>query len=170
MTPDITYQWDGKVMRPLPRFVDLCERTFEIGERCILERKEYRSHASMGHYFAALKEGWTNLAEEYGEEFPTVAHLRAWCLVKAGYADKQVITCATPEDAARTAAIASSREKIRIVNLEGCVLTIWVPHSQSMKAMGKKEFQDSKQKVLDIVAAMARTTRTELEANAGKAA
>lgn len=169
MTPDITYQWDGKVMRPLSRFVDICERTFEIGERCILTKKEYRSHASHAHYFACLHDAWLNLAEEYGDEFPSSEHLRAWCLVKAGYADKQVITCATPDDAARTAAIASSREKIRIVSLDGCVVTIWVPHSQSMKAMGKKEFQDSKTKVLDIVAAMARTTRQDLEANAGKA-
>lgn len=145
-------------------------KQFVDGQTYALVVHEARSPESHSHFFAALHEGWVNLAEEYAEEFATPEYLRAWCLVKAGFADKQVIVCASPEDAGRTAAIASSREKIRIVIVEGCVVTIWVPTSMSMKTMGKADFEDSKRKVLDIVASMAHTTREDLEKNAGKSA
>lgn len=167
----VAFRFLNGAMVPInPFFAARAAKQFEPGHAYVLVPREARSPESHSHFFAALHEGWLNLTEEYAEEFATPEYLRAWCLVKAGFADKQVIVCATPDDAGRTAAIASSREKIRIVIVEGCVCNIWVPRSQSVKAMGKTEFEDSKRKVLDIVASMTHSTRQELEKNAGKSA
>lgn len=150
-------------------FAARAAKQFEPGRAYVLVPKEGRSIESHNHYFACLHDAWLNLSEEYADEIPTEDHLRAWALVKAGYADRHIITCVSHDDALRVAAISASREKIRIINVDDCVVTIWIPHSQSMRDMGKETFQASKTAVLDIVAAMARTSRGELEANAGKA-
>lgn len=131
---------------------------------------EARSPESHKFYFAQLNEAWLNLTEEHAERHPTSEHLRAYALTKGGYADKTTIVCSTPEDAIRTAAIASTREKIRIIEVKGRIVEIWIPRSQSMRSMGKAEFEASKNAVLDIVAAMTHSTRKDLERNAGRSA
>lgn len=165
----VAYRWLNGHMVPLNSFfATRAAKQYQPGATYVLVPNEARSPESHSHFFAALHDGWLNLAEEYAEEFPTSAHLRAWCLVKAGYADRNEIVCATPEDAIRTAAIASTRDKIRIIEVAGRTVTVWIPHSMSKAAMGKERFQDSKTKVLDLVAAMARTTRQDLEKHGGQ--
>jgi hypothetical protein len=167
----IAFRWDGKAMAPINRaFAGRAEKQYVVGAIYVLVPHEARSGESHRHYFACLHDAWLNLPEDITDELPTSEHLRAWALVKAGYADKSVINCASKDDAIRMAAIASSGSKIRIVDIVGKTVTVWTPHSQSMKAMGGKRFQDSKTKVLDIVAGLARTTRRVLESNAGQAA
>lgn len=166
----VAFRWQDNKMVPTNKFfMARAEEQFNPNAVYVLTEEQARSPESHGHFFAALHEAWLNLSEEHAEQHPTSSHLRAWALVKCGFADKTVIVCATPEDAIRTAAIASTREKIRIIEISGRVITVWIPKSQSMKAMGKEEFERSKREVLDLVAAMARTTRSDLEANAGKA-
>lgn len=165
----VAFRFVAGKMEPVNRFhSERAKNQFSEGQTYAMVVHEARSPESHRFFFAALHEAWLNLSEEWAEEIPTVEHLRAYALVKAGYADRHMITCASPEDAIQTAAIASSREKIRIIKVSGRICTIWVPHSQSFKAMGKERFQDSKTKVLDIVAAMARTTRQDLEKHAGQ--
>ncbi len=167
----VAFRYEDGKMVPANKFhADRAAKQFAQGQTYAMVVHEARSPESHSHYFACLHDAWMNLAEEYADEIPTAEHLRAYALVKAGYADKHTIVHATPEDAIRTAAIASSRDKIRIVKVAGRIVTVWIPHSQSTRAMGKKEFAASKNAVLDIVAAMARTTRHDLENNAGKAA
>lgn len=171
MNNPVAFRWVNGTMVCANTFhAARASKQFVEGQTYALVIHEARSPESHSHFFAALHEGWVNLAEEYADEFATPEYLRAWCLVKAGFADKQIIVCASPEDAGRTAAIASSREKIRIVIVEGCTVTIWVPKSMSMKAMGKAEFEASKRACLEIVASMARTTVDDLERNAGRSA
>ncbi len=167
----VAFKFVAGKMEPATKFhADRAAKQFVEGQTYVLVVNEARSPESHSHYFAALHDGWLNLAEEYAEQHPTSSHLRAWALVKAGYAERHIVTCASHDDALRTAAIAASRDKIRIIDVDDCVVQIWIPDSQSKAAMGKEKFEASKRAVLDIVAAMARTTRTELEANAGKAA
>lgn len=171
MSNPVAYRWNGTAMVPLNSFFAArATKQYEVGKAYVLVPNEARSPESHGHFFAALHEGWLNLAEDFADEFPSAEYLRAWCLVKSGFADHQVIVCATAEDAARVAAIASSREKIRIVVVEGNVVNIWLPKSQSMKAMGKVEFEASKRACLDLIASMARTTVDDLQRNAGRSA
>lgn len=165
----VAFRYDGNAMVPANRFhFERAAKQFKPGETYALVPHEARSPESHSHFFAALHEGWVNLAEDLADEFPSAEYLRAWCLVKEGFADHQVIVCATTDDAARVAAIASSREKIRIVIVDGNVVNIWLPKSMSMKAMGKADFENAKRKVLDLVASMARTTRQDLEKHSGQ--
>lgn len=165
----VAYRWINGHMVPLNSFfATRAAKQYQPGATYVLVPNEARSPESHSHFFAALHDGWLNLAEEYAEEFPTSAHLRAWCLVKAGFADRNTIVCASPEDAIRAAAIASTRDKIRIIEVAGRTVTVWIPHSMSKAAMGKERFQSAKSAVLDLVAAMARTTRQDLEKHGGQ--
>jgi hypothetical protein len=164
-------KWDGATMTPISRaFLDRAAKQFVVGHVYPMVAQEARSPESHRHYFACVHEAWLNLSEEYTDQLPTSEHLRAWALVKAGYADKTAINCASSDDAIRAAVIAKGGAKIRIVSINGRVVTVWTPHSQSVKTMGHKLFQESKTKVLDVIAAMAKTTRVKLEENAGMSA
>lgn len=167
MMMPVAYKFDGHVMIPVNKFhSERAAKQYQPGATYVLIPNEARSPESHRFYFACLHEAWLNLAEEHAERHPTAEHLRAYALVKTGFADKTSIVCSTPEDAIRTAAIASTRDKIRIIEISGKCVSVWIPRSQSMRSMGKAEFERSKQSVLDLVASMARTTRGDLERNA----
>ena len=59
---------------------------------------------------------------------------------------------------------------IRGVVVNEATVTVMTAKSQSMRAMGRVEFQRSKEAVLDVVAQMIGVKRDALAANAGKAA
>lgn len=165
-----TFHWDGEVMKPMGRFAKVCDQQFVVGENYTLEAVQPRSSESHRHYFACITEAWQNLNEDAADEFPTSEHLRAWGLVKAGFADKRVIKCATSSDAIECAAAVKSGEKILIIDVSGKVVTVWTPHSQSMRSMGKAKFSESKSKVLDAIASMVGVSANELTKHAGRAA
>jgi hypothetical protein len=80
--------------------------------------------------------------------FPTKEHLRKTALIHTGYADRQDVVCATPEDALRLAAIARTLDQYCIVRVRDCVVAVWRARSQDHRSMDSKTFQDSKDKVL----------------------
>lgn len=170
MNNPVAFRFVNGAMIPInPFFVARAAKQYEPGQVYVLVPQEARSPESHRFFFAALHEGWLNLTEEYAEQFPTAESLRAYALVKSGRADRYTIICATHDDALRTAAIAGSREKLRIINVDDCIVTIFIPHSMSMREMGKAEFEAAKRDCLDIIASMTHSTRNDLEANAGKA-
>lgn len=150
--PPLPFRWDGRNM--VPRFPERAAHHYEVGQTYLMVEHSHRSRAEHNFYFAAIANAWENLPEEVADELPSPDHLRAWALVKAGYADKDIIKCASNDDAIVLAAVAKAGSKIRIVEVVGKVVTVWTPHSQSMRAMGKTKFQESKQKVLDVLAGM----------------
>lgn len=152
--PPILCQWDGEAFVPQARFARLCDREFVVGETYALTRHEERSSASHRHYFAALNEAWRNLPEDVAEAWPTPEHLRKWALVRAGFADERSIVCASKAEAQRIAAFVKPMDQFAIVVARDATIKVFTPQSQSVKAMGKAAFQDSKQKVLDIVAGL----------------
>lgn len=171
MMHPVAFRFVAGKMQPANAFhAARAAKQYVEGQTYALVIHEARSPESHSHYFAALHEAWLNLSEEWAAELPSSEHLRAYCLTKAGHADRHLITCATSEDAIETAAIASSREKIRIIQVAGRIVTVWVPHSQSFKTMGKERFEKSKRDVLELSAAMARTTVDDLQRNAGRSA
>lgn len=168
MTAPMAFQWDGEAMTPLhPRLAD---KAFVVGERYVLTEHQERSHATHAHYFAALNEVWQNLPEEQAERFPTVEHLRKWCLIKAGYSDLNSVVCSSAAEAQRVAAFVKPLDAYAVVIVRGAAVQVYTAQSQSMRAMGKDVFQKSKQAVLDIAAAMIGVTADTLHREAGKAA
>lgn len=167
--PPIVFRWSGEAMEPLPRFSRMCNRLFTVGELYRQETLEERSIASHNHYFSALNEAWRNLPEDQADRFPNVERLRKWCLIRAGYSDQRSIVCASKAEAQRVAAFTRPMDEFAIVIVSEAVVTVFTAQSQSMKAMGAKVFQESKQRVLDICAQLIGVEPDALAA-AGRAA
>lgn len=170
LTP-IVFEWDGEHMVPLQRFAQRCDKEFVIGERYILNPHEARSHASHSHYFASIKSGWDSLPENIAARFPSPEALRKWALVKAGYADERTIVANNADEARKIGAVVRTLSEFAVIVIDDNIVRIFTAKSQSARAMpSKQEFQDSKQKVLDVIADLLEVKRSDLERWGGKSA
>jgi hypothetical protein len=161
--PPIIAQWTGEAFAPLARFRKVADGNFTIGENYLIETKEERSLNSHNHYFAALTEAWKNLREEHAMRFPTMEHLRKFALIHEGFSESRDIVASSKAEAQRIAAFVNPCDPFAVVTVRDFVVTVYVAKSQSMRAMGKKEFQTSKEKVLEYVASLVGVTKPELE-------
>lgn len=169
MTP-ITFQWDGEAMVPQKRLQQACDKQFVVGESYPLIVHEARSTNSHNHYFASLTEAWENLPDEAAERFPSVDHLRKYALIRAGFHDERSIACTSRAEAQRLAAFVKPMDDFAIVTVTEAMVTVYTAKSQSMRAMGKKVFQESKDKVLDIAWAFCGVEAREASKHVGRAA
>lgn len=160
---------DG-VLVPTKRFEQVATRHFEAGKHYLMDEVQERSAASHNHFFASMHEAWANLPEEHAERFQTAEHLRKFCLIKAGYADQRQIVCASKAEAQRFAAFIRPMDDYAIVVATEAVVTVYTAKSQSMKAMGKKDFQTSKDRCLEIAWGMVGITPAEAAQHIGRAA
>jgi len=122
-----------------------------------------RSAVSHSHYFAAVNEAWRNLPEDMADDFPTSEHLRKWALVKSGFRDERSIACSSRAEALRIAAFVRPIDEFAIVVVREAVVTVYTAKSQSLRAMGKAEFQRSKDGVLDVLAKLIGTSTEDLK-------
>jgi len=162
MSRAMPFVWDGESFTPRRGFAKQADALYVVGETYRLEPVEDRSAVSHRHYFASINEAWSNLPEDQVERFPTAEHLRKWCLIKAGYADSCQIVAASRAEALRLAAFIRPMDTYAVVTVDGPVVTRWTAHSQSLRAMGKKVFQESKDAVLGILAGLIGVTADEL--------
>lgn len=150
-TINIIYEWTGEEMRPLPRFHNLCNAEFVVGEKYRCEVQEDRSWVSHKHQFAWLHEAWLTLPEHIAARFLNEDQLRKHGLIHGGFCDSTTVVCASRAEAERWYKHLISREPDTIVKIEGNVLIQFTARSQSRRAMDAKTFQRSKQAVLDFV-------------------
>ena len=167
--PPLTFDWtDDGVMRPqLSRAAD---RHYVVGLSYRLVPHEERSMRSHRFYFASVGEAWKNLPEHLAEQFPTSEHLRKFALIRAGYRDERSIVAASKAEAQRIAAFVRPIDGYAVVTVSEAVVRVYTAQSQSTRAMGKKAFGESKDRVLDIVAGMIGTSPGDLQRNAERAA
>jgi hypothetical protein len=158
MTSPLIYQWDGEAMVPLKGFVAHANSQFVVGERYRMEVEEYRSWISHNHQFAWLRSAWANLPEYRSGQFPNPEILRKHALIETGFCTVQQFPCQTNAEALRMAAAISAakgpKDDYTINLVRGSVLSVYRAVSQSIKAMGGKQFQQSKQAVLEYVAGL----------------
>lgn len=170
MTAPVLYEWSGEAMVPLARFKAACDASFVIGERYQLVEYNDRSVSSHNHEFAFVAEAWKNLPEHLASQFPTPEHLRKRALIDAGYYHEQALDAGSNAAAVRVARFIGSMEEFSVAVVQGPIVVVRKPKSQSRRAMGKEEFQASKQAVLEILAGMVGTAPEMLQQNAGRAA
>lgn len=168
MTRPVKFRWAGAAMIPLAPA--LAKSLYTVDEVYPLEVREERSGAAHNHYFAVINEGWQNLPEIETLRFPTADHLRKWLLIKAGYYSERQIVVASAAEAVRVASFIKPMDDYAVVVPKGATVSVFTARSQSMKAQGRKEFQASKDAVLNLLAEMIGVERRALEQNAGKAA
>ena len=166
MRTPILYQWTGEAMIPSPRLLARCNEQFTVGETYRLIEHEDRSKRSHDHYFAELQDAWLNLPEEIAAQHASPEHLRKFALIMTGWSNKRQLPCRSEVEARRIAAFIRPGDEYAIIDVTGNIITEYVAKSQSMKAMGARDFQRSKTEVLEYVAAMARTTPEALKKNA----
>ena len=167
----ITLTWDGEAFRPAGRFMArLADKEFVIGMNYRMVEHNERSTSTHNHYWAALTEAHRNLPEHLAAEFPTVEKLRAFALIRTGFCNSHSIVVSSNERAEDIAAFMRPMDEFAVVDVQGSVITVYTAKSQSYRAMDRKEFQASKDAVLDLVAGMVGVGRDALEQNAGRAA
>lgn len=168
MIRPLAFRWVGDAMVPLSPH--LADGQYVVGEVYRLVPMEDRSEASHRQYFAAVNDAWRNLPEAMADQFPTSEHLRKWALIKTGYRDERSIVAGSKAEAQRMATFIEPMDEFAIVTTSAATVTVWTAKSQSMKAMGKAEFQKSKGDVLDLLASMIGTDAAALQSNAERAA
>lgn len=165
-TPPLTFEWTGDSFKPAsPAWQRAADKHYVIGERYQLVEYQDRSTASHNHFFAAVESAWQNLPEGIAVEYPTAEKLRKHALIKAGYADSQTFVCGSKAEAARLCTWLRPKDEFGIVSVNGPTVTWFTAKSQSMRAMGKEEFQRSKDAVLAVLADMIGTTTQALTDN-----
>lgn len=145
------FVWTGSEMRP--RQPSRAAGEYDEGEIYFLVRYEPRSHASHNHFFGSVADLWSNLPESI-ERFATPDHLRKYALIKSGWHDERSIACASRAEALRVASFIRPMDEYAIVTVTGSLVTVYTAKSQSMKAMGKADFQKSKDDVLGVISAL----------------
>lgn len=156
--------WDGDAFRPINDWwKSRARRQFTEGEVYHLADQPERSSRSHNHYFASVAEAWKNLPDALAERFPTADHLRRYALIKAGYCDSTTMVCSSKAEAQRVASFIRPTDEFGIVIVTEATVTRYAAKSQSMRAMGKDEFQKSKDAVLGIISEMIGVERKALE-------
>lgn len=118
-----------------------------------------RSPSSHKHQFAWIKDAWSSLPED-ASGLPwaeTPETLRKHALIATGYHRTYTIDCGGKATALRIKAellrAETKAEGYALAQVQGPVLRIWTPESQSIRTMGGKRFQESKTAIMDWIAA-----------------
>lgn len=163
------FEWtDEGVMRPLnPRAAD---RQYVVGEHYFLDHREDRSAASHRAFFAEVNECFENLPAHLAERFGSAEALRKYALIRAGFRDERSIVCSSKAEAQKIAAFVRTFDEFAVVSTSGTAVVVLTAKSQSMRAMGKAEFQRSKDAVLRVLSEMLGVSSDALQQNAAERA
>lgn len=166
----IPCRWTGDAMEPLRGHAKRADKEWVVGQVYQIEAIEPRSGAAHKQFFAAVRDVWSTLPEHLAEQFPNPERLRKWCLIKAGYRDERSIVCASKAEAQRVAAFITPMDEYAIVTVAQCVVTVYTAKSQSIRAMGAKDFYVSKERVFDVLAELTGADVTSMRSESGRAA
>lgn len=147
----LQYHGEGEFRAPSPYWARQADKEFVIGETYNMVEHHDRSTATHAHYFACINDAWQSLPDELMAEYPSADHLRKKMLVKAGFSDERSIVCASKAEAQRVAAFIKPIDGFAVVVVREALVRVYTAQSQSYKAMGKRVFAESKEKVLAAI-------------------
>jgi redox-sensitive bicupin YhaK (pirin superfamily) len=152
--PPIVWQYDGDNLVPASGYWRrTAEKYLTVGERYRMVEEADRSTASHNHEFAWLKEAWLSLPDDKLEQFPSPEHLRKYALIKKGHCTMKQYPCASEAEAERLrAALKDEADEYALIMRRRAVVTVYKAASQSKRAMGPAQFQQSKSDIIDYVA------------------
>lgn len=154
MTAPVYMRWTGEAFEPMnARNAAECDRRFVVGEVYSLDEVQSRSMDSHRHEFAFIREAWLNLPERYADApfARSSEHLRKYTLIMTGWCDTATHVCSSRAEAMRFAAFIRPLDEFSVVTVKEATVIRATAKSQSMKAMGKDDFQRSKQAILDYL-------------------
>ena len=166
--PAMYFHWDGESL--VPKHPRIADKYLTVGQDYRMVEEHERSMASHGHEFAWLAEAWQQLPEQYADIAPTPEHLRKRALIEAGFYDETIIDAGSTEAAERVASYIRKREPFSLVIVRAQFVIERAAKSQSRRAMNKKDFEASKQAILEVVSNMIGISPDTLVSRAGQAA
>lgn len=150
--PPILMQWSGEGFVPATGYWQRqCDEHFTVGQRYRLVEEQERSTATHNHEFAWLQEAWNTLPDELYAQYPNSEMLRKHGLIAKGYCTMVQHVCPTAAEAQRLAAILKPYDAYAVVVARQAVVTVYTAVSQSKRAMGAKQFQQSKTALFEFV-------------------
>lgn len=152
MSHPTIFVWRDGAMHP--KWPRLANARFQSEAEYLLAEVEHRSHETHAHQFAWLREAWASLPEDLADAFPTPEHLRKRALIDAGYFHETMIDAGSSTAALRVASYARAKDEFSHVVVRGHFVVERTAKSQSMRAMGKADFQASKTAIMEIIAAL----------------
>lgn len=159
-------RWQGDSFTPLnAHWAKQADKQLVVGQVYRITTVEERSAQSHKHYFSVINEAWMNLPPHLAEQFPNSEALRKFALIKSGFADERSIVCASKAEAQRVAAFIRPMDTYALVIVSEAVVKVFTAQSQSVRAMGRKVFAESKEKVFGVLAALLDVTPQALLAN-----
>lgn len=170
MSAPMTFRWTGDGFTPERRFAKVCDAKFVVGETYQLDVAQPRSLSTHNHYFAAMTEAWRNLPEVIAADYPTVDHLRKRALIACGFAQHRQFVAGSKAEAVRLAAFMRPMDEYAVIRVSECAVSVWTAQSQSMAAMGRKTFQESKDATMAWAAGLCGVNTEALIKNAREAA
>ena len=148
----IKFHWDGDAMVPDGKYwARQADEQFVVGQRYRLVEENERSNASHAHEFAFLTEAWNSLPDELYAQYPNSEVLRKHGLIAKGFCTMVQHVCKSEAEAQRLAAILKPYDAYAVVVARGTVVTVYTAVSQSRRAMGAAQFQQSKSALIEFV-------------------
>lgn len=155
MSDRVQCTFDGRAFAPSsPHHLRLARDRFGEGEIVMMAVENERSWRSHAHQFATIADLWQTLPDHLSEMpyAKSAETLRKHALIETGYADCETIDAGSKAAAERVGAAISRMATLAhgycIVKVSGSVVRCYTPHSQSVRSMGAKVFQESKTAVL----------------------
>lgn len=148
----VLMQWKGDGFEPATSYWQKqCDEQFVVGARYRIVEEQERSTATHNHEFAWLQTAWSTLPDELYAQYPNSEVLRKHGLIAKGYCTMVQHVSPTVAEALRLAAILKPYDAYAVVVARGNVVTVYTAVSQSKRAMGAKQFQQSKQALFEFV-------------------
>lgn len=161
---DYRARWENGCLRLLSnQGPDLAE-----GELVTVSIDRDRSGKSHRHQFAWIKDAWASLPEAL-HDMPwaeTAETLRKHALIATGFSQVYTLDCGANATARRVkSALLAAEVKAHgyaLGQVQGPVVRVWTPESQSVRAMGGDRFKQSKNAILDWISAQIGVAPEEL--------
>ena len=163
-------EWTGESFKPLQRHAKLCDQTYVVGERYIIEPQKPASEKARRFFHAHLADLWQSLPEEIAERWPTVESFRKAGLIACGYSFKTEAVCATNQQAQALAASYARLDDYVVVEIRDRVIAVWTACSQRRNAMDAETRKAANRAVLEWAAAQVGVTPEQAREAASEAA
>jgi len=95
---------------------------------------------SRRYFFAALRDAWANLPDEYRDRWANAEILRKHALIAIGYCDAITLAVGSKTAAPQIANAFKMKDQYCIATVRGDVVTIYTARSMARRALLKKDF------------------------------
>lgn len=163
----IVCTWEGDGFKPLSgRALDVARDAYAPGERVALVPYDQRSRLSHDHFFTCVRGYWQNWPEDYEIAIASEDQLRKHALIHTGHYDESACAFSSSAEIAHYITMMTRAVDYAEFSTFDNVVVVRIAKTQRKKLMGAAVFQQSKQDVLDFLAAVVGVDAATMQTNA----